>query len=141
MFVKYNKEGILSLPVPGGNTIILKPGVNPNINDEDWEKVAKNPVVNKKIENDIIVAMTSKLKTAKKAEDKKQVQESIQKELDNGASNDLAEYSAKEAIKLIEETYDVEMLKNWKYEEKRGKVVKSIEEQLSLIEKQGKSKS
>lgn len=138
MFVKYKKEGILSLPVAGGDTIILKPGVNPNINDETWAKIAKNPIVQKKIEEGIIVPMPSKLTTAKKAEDKKKVQDDIQEEVDKGAAHDLAEYNAKEAVKLISETFDVEILKNWKYEEKRSTVLKEIEEQLEKIEAQGK---
>ena len=101
MFVKYNKEGILSLPVPNGKTIILKPGVNPNINDDDWEKIAKNPVIQKKVQDGIIVPIPSKLKEAKKAEEKKQVQDDIQKEIDSGASQDLAEFSVKDAVKLL----------------------------------------
>lgn len=138
MFVKYNKEGILSLPVPGGKTIILKPGVNAHIDDDDWEKVAKNPIVKQKIEDEVIVPMPSKLKSTKKAEDKKKVEEDIQNELEDGASQDLAEYAVKDAIKLVQETFDVEVLKTWKYEEKRGKVTKAIEEQLDQIEQQAK---
>lgn len=140
MFVKYNKEGILSLPVPGGSAIVLKPGVNPNIKESDWSEVAKNPIIKKKIDDGIIVPMPSKLKTASNAEDKKKIKEDIQSELNSGAAKDLAEYTVKEAAKLITETYDVEILKQWKYEENRSTVQKAIDEQLELISSEGKKK-
>ena len=73
MFVKYNKEGILSLPVPGGSAIVLKPGVNPNIKENDWTETAKNPIIKKKIDDGIIVPMPSKLKAASNAEEKKKM--------------------------------------------------------------------
>jgi hypothetical protein len=140
MFVKYNKEGILSLPVPGGSAIVLKPGVNPNIKESDWSEVAKNPIIKKKIDDGIIVPMPSKLKTASNAEEKKKIKEEIQSELNSGAAKDLAEYTVKEAAKLITETYDVEILKQWKYEENRSTVQKAIDEQLELISSEGKKK-
>jgi len=140
MFVKYNKEGILSLPVPGGSAIVLKPGVNPNIKESDWTEIAKNPIIKKKIDDGIIVPMPSKLKTASNAEDKKKIKEEIQSELNSGAAKDLAEYTVKEAAKLITETYDVEILKQWKYEENRSTVQKAIDEQLELISSEGKKK-
>lgn len=140
MFVKYNKEGILSLPVPGGSAIVLKPGVNPNIKESDWSEVAKNPIIKKKIDDGIIVPMPSKLKTASNAEEKKKIKEEIQSELNSGAAKDLAEYTVKEAAKLITETYDVEILKQWKYEENRSTVQKAIDEQLDLISSEGKKK-
>ena len=140
MFVKYNKEGILSLPVPGGSAIVLKPGVNPNIKESDWTEIAKNPIIKKKIDDGIIVPMPSKLKTASNAEEKKKIKEEIQSELNSGAAKDLAEYTVKEAAKLITETYDVEILKQWKYEENRSTVQKAIDEQLELISSEGKKK-
>ena len=140
MFVKYNKEGILSLPVPGGSAIVLKPGVNPNIKESDWSEVAKNPIIKKKIDDGIIVPMPSKLKTASNAEDKKKIKEEIQSELNSGAAKELAEYTVKEAAKLITETYDVEILKQWKYEENRSTVQKAIDEQLELISSESKKK-
>jgi hypothetical protein len=140
MFVKYNKEGILSLPVPGGSAIVLKPGVNPNIKENDWSEVAKNPIIKKKIDDGIIVPMPSKLKIASNAEEKKKIKEEIQSELNSGAAKELAEYTVKEAAKLITETYDVEILKQWKYEENRSTVQKAIDEQLELISSEGKKK-
>jgi len=140
MFVKYNKEGILSLPVPGGSAIVLKPGVNPNIKESDWSEVAKNPIIKKKIDDGIIVPMPSKLKAASNADEKKKIKEEIQSELNSGAAKDLAEYTVKEAAKLITETYDVEILKQWKYEENRSTVQKAIDEQLELISSEGKKK-
>ncbi|MBL6722490.1 MAG: hypothetical protein ISQ13_00615 [Candidatus Margulisbacteria bacterium] len=140
MFVKYNKEGILSLPVPGGTAIVLKPGVNPNIKESDWSEVAKNPIIKKKIDDGIIVPMPSKLKAASNADEKKKIKEEIQSELNSGAAKDLAEYTVKEATKLITETYDVEILKQWKYEENRSTVQKAIDEQLELISSEGKKK-
>jgi len=140
MFVKYNKEGILSLPVPGGTAIVLKPGVNPNIKESDWSEVAKNPIIKKKIDDGIIVPMPSKLKAASNADEKKKIKEEIQSELNSGAAKDLPEYTVKEATKLITETYDVEILKQWKYEENRSTVQKAIDEQLELISSEGKKK-
>ncbi|NQY74608.1 MAG: hypothetical protein HRT90_07580 [Candidatus Margulisbacteria bacterium] len=140
MFVKYQKEGILSLPVPGGATIVLKPGVNPNIDEKDWKRIEKNPIIQKKIEAGIIIPMPSKLSSVKKAEEKKKVQEDIQNEIERGAAQDLAEYQAKEAVKIVKATYDVEVLKTWKYEEKRGTVLKTIEEQIEKILNEGTSK-
>ena len=140
MLIKYNKEGILSLPISGAKNIILKPGVNPNIKESDWTEVAKNPIIKKKIDDGIIVPMPSKLKTASNAEDKKKIKEEIQSELNSGAAKDLAEYTVKEATKLITETYDVEILKQWKYEENRSTVQKAIDEQLELISSEGKKK-
>lgn len=140
MFVKYKKEGILSLPVDKSSTIILKPGVNPNVDDTAWAKVVKNPIIKKKIEEGIIIPMPSKLSGSKKAEEKKKAQEEIQAELDKGAAEALAEYNAKDAANLVKETYDTEVLKSWKYEEKRGEVLKTIEEQLEKIANEGKPK-
>ncbi len=155
MIVKYNKQGILSLPVPevkradeknskfgkgAVKVLILKPGINPRINDADWERVSKNPLVKKKIDAKIIVPMPSKLKEIKKPEERKKIEDEIQKEKSQGACKDLAEYNAEDAIAIVKDTYDVNVLTDWSFEEKRSTVTRVISEKIAKITKREEPK-
>jgi hypothetical protein len=134
MIVKHNGKNLLSIANPEGKNIVLMPGNNVGIDPVLWESLTKdNKVLQAKIENRIIEVRHSKVETAK-PEEKKVVQKEVKEEIEKGASKDLAEFNAKEAAKIVAETYDVSILEEWSYEESRVSVKKAIDKQLKAIE-------
>lgn len=125
--IKYNKPNIC-----GFDGFRLIPGVN-RITVEQWEQVKilqplkvssgdiedVSPVIEPSIEKEDAKKGRGRSKKASKKDDSK---------------NELAQFSEKSAIALIDETVDSSLLKEWDSFEKREAVRKAIAAQLSKLE-------
>ncbi len=88
------------------NDVMLVPGVN-NITPEEWEKFKAPKLAQILIDKGEIVPQE---------EDK-----------------DIADLNAKDAIELIEDTFNVALLEEWKAGEERKTVIEAIEKQIKHI--------
>ena len=100
---------------------LIHPGNN-DISEKEWASISKDPMVKRNLETGIFVIGAG-------APSKK----SAPPEKETG--NTLSTLKEKEAIKVIEETFDIETLKKWGDAEKRKKVKSAIDAQLKEIKK------
>jgi len=156
-----NKQGIVT------KTLVLSPGHN-EISNEDWELIEPHlkdqiengfikPVaklVENKVDSDRVEKIQNKLKeveeTINKTEDKKEKKEleKEKKELEEALSKvkkkdklqpvSLEDLDSEEASKIVQDTFNLETLRNWKKSEGRESVRVSIMNQIEEIEKPGK---
>lgn len=125
MLLKYNGTRPLSIQMGGMNASVkvFIPGGN-EIKDVDWEIIKKHPDIARKIESKEIEVLSA---------------EAPAKTDDN--PSELSALSAKDAKKLVEETFDVVLLRKWRDEETRKPVSNSIDDQLKKIEDERKNDS
>jgi hypothetical protein len=103
--------------------VMLRPGMN-RIETEVWDALKKNPLIEAKIEH-------GHLKVALEGED-----------ADRVASNEsLTELHYKQAVKMIESTYERATLTAWRNSETRPVVIKAIDSQLKVLESSPVSES
>lgn len=98
----------------------LLPGAN-NIDEADYKRFSSHPIAKKWIEKGEIV-------TFKKEENNKDEENTVE------STKDL---NANEAIDLVEDTFSVSMLEEWKEKEDRKTVLEAIEKQLAELKGEG----
>ncbi len=130
MLVNYKKPNLLGVPYEGG-LLQIKPGVN-NIPDKIWKKVAENPTIKQKMG-------AGYLKIAAEAPEKPKSKVSDESQLDLDGEGEegnvsLSDMNATEATELINETFDEDLLLEWKKDETRKGVLKVLDEQIELVE-------
>lgn len=108
--VKNNAANIKGLGMPDG-TINLMPGVN-EIALAEWDKVKSHPVVAFWLKEGEIEVVSDPKKPLPP----------------------FGEIPMAEALALVNETFRVDLLNEWRANEKRGGVLAAIEEQLKIIE-------
>lgn len=125
MLLKYNGTRPLSIQMGGmdASVKVFIPGGN-EIKDADWEIIKKHPDMKRKIESKEIEILS----------------DSAPAKTDDNTS-ELSALSAKDAKKLVEETFDVVLLRKWRDEETRKPVSNSIDDQLKKIEDERKNDS
>lgn len=120
MLLKYTKNNVLTLNIPGNGTSViphtLLPGIN-EIEDQVWKELKSQPGVKR------LMAKSILLEKAPPTKDNKKV------------GKGLAKYSAEEAAFIVEETYDKRLLSDWLKLESRAVIKTAIETQLDVIEK------
>lgn len=123
MLLKYNGTRPLSIQMGGmdASVKVFIPGGN-EIKDSDWEIIKKHPDIARKIEAKEIEVLS----------------EAAPAKTDDNTS-ELSALSAKDAKKLVEETFDVVLLRKWREEETRKPVSNSIDDQLKKIEDERKN--
>lgn len=143
MLIRYKSENIISIPwkiVTEGKpeksgTIVLKPGWNPVL-DEVWACASSNSTIINKINDGKIIVKPSRI-LGLRGEEKKSVEEEIMEELKKGATKDLSDLNATEAIAIVKDTNDLNVLSNWAVDETRVTVGRAITEQMDAIKNQG----
>lgn len=111
-----NKRPKIVSPCPG---LVLLPGAN-HVRDEEWAKVAGGQFVQARLANGTLEVVVAP------------------KEDGAGAASSPKQMSAADAVKLVSQTYDEELLTDWLDEEKRSTVVAAIEKQFDRLEEAGK---
>jgi len=99
------------------------PGVN-SVSKQDWEKIKDHPHVKFKLENDDL-----KIISDKESGDE---QESAAAGVP-AAMHSLMEFSPKDALRIVDSTFDVDLLKSWEQDEKRKVVRVAIVAQVKKI--------
>lgn len=104
-----------------GTVVCLVPGVN-RISKEDWEEFSKHPDIKEMISNE-----DGKIQVVKEAK------EIPPENKDEDVHPDLAKMSVKEAVKVVEQCLNKELLNEWKSHEGRKAVLNVIEKQLDKL--------
>jgi hypothetical protein len=99
--------------------IVCTPGVN-KIEDEVWERVSKNPEMIKLLESDRVVVVRASDPDQKAAEKK-------------GEAVELFGLSLNDAMRVVGQTLNFELLEQWAESETRPKVKRAIEKQLDKL--------
>ena len=134
MLIKWNGKGPLSLilKASGSKPKILVPGVN-KFTKEEWEEFKEHPHIKRYMEE-----KPPKFELVSEKEPKPEEKAAAE---EKGEAVDLSQFSNKDAKEVIEETLNVELLKEWKKTENRKSLVAAIDKQLdSLIIKDKKDK-
>lgn len=123
MLCKYNGTGPwgVGTGVVDGSVVIFSPGTN-TIKDEDYELIKNHPEVKKRIESKALELIVESLASAKPSSS-------------DAPPTELGALNANDAKKLIAETHNTVELNKWKEEETRAGVIKAIDAQLALIDK------
>ena len=133
MLVRYDKENIwgIGIPIGGkktrtGNTplgsrlVTLTPGVN-RIEDGDWSRIKDHPKVLYALEEGYLEVVTEKQGEAEKT--------------DEGLSSpDLAGMLVKDAVGIIKDCLNLDLLEKWRGEDSRVGVQKAVADQLKKLE-------
>ena len=97
----------------------LLPGIN-SVSKEQWQAVATHPHVESKIESGDLEVVSMK--------------EADQEGFDATQVHSLDEFKNQKALKIIEGTYDINLLKTWGAQEKRGQIKQACNDQIARIE-------
>ena len=123
MLIRYTKTNVHTFPVTAEakEVVKLKPGLN-EFPSKVWKLWEKHPIVVGMIEDGDIELVN--LKSEAKGKAKPKVIGKDDKELR------IKELSAKDAIKVVKETFDRDMLERWQAEETRHTVKKELDKAL-----------
>jgi hypothetical protein len=139
MLVKWNGKNVWSIGkgMADGAVVQLVPGPN-ELEKADWEAIKDHPVVKARMEKDVIDMTRGKVKMLEVVVAKVETGSSD----DNSGSDDnneggstLSSLNATDAVKLIKETFNVELLRKWEEDETRKKPMAAIKAQFEAIEK------
>lgn len=148
MIVKYNRPNIHY-----AYGIRLIPGIN-NVDEKLWAIAADDSEIKRFVDSGIIEVVTPDQGTQKTSEDplaglseeeKAKLEEKAFGDNKDGVKKNaappelppvtpLSSFNDKKALSMVEETYDVKILKEWLDSEKRSKVKRAIEEQIQKLE-------
>jgi hypothetical protein len=117
MLINYGKVNVFAF----SPSLKLIPGIN-KVSDADWAKVKDHPKVKAYLADGTLKVVDGKA-------------DEIEPGSADAIDETLSGLSEKKAIDLIDETVDENLLLSWKSGEKRGKVIKAIDEQLAAIAK------
>lgn len=145
MLVNNKRLNILNI----GGEVILQPGVNdlPNHNAQTWQSLLdKYPKLASLVEDGLIVVVED----PGGSEDDDQgggepmpapSPQPFRKAATASAGNDLlSRYREKDAIRLIKETADDQLLNSWYEVEQRPPVIRAIEDQFAALARAGEPK-
>jgi len=145
MIINWTKQGLKTISIKAANkaskikkTVKLLPGFN-EVPDDEWKEIKQNPMIQKQIELGIIVEVAEKKEVKKKVKNGKG--EEIEKTVvESGKAKQLKDLDAEAVVAMVEDTFDVDLLKKWKKEESRDEIRAAIANQLEKILKGGNSK-
>lgn len=118
-----DKEVTLGFSIIGGRAgsteyIQLKSGVNRDVDEADWEKIKGMPLVGEllalgalKVQDDVEVVTTPSL----------------------DVSGGLASLPVKEALDAINDTFDLDILKEWDFAENRVRIKNAIAKRIKAV--------
>ena len=108
MIIHFDRPTVMTIfKSSGGQPIQLLPGAN-EVAETDWAEVQKDSTISSMLENGQLKVLSTK----------------------DGA----AQLPAKDAEKVIAQTYDISLLNKWKASDKRKPILAAIEKQLEMIE-------
>lgn len=136
VLIKSNKTNALSVSTgcASGEVVLLVPGQN-EIPADKWARVSKHPDIVKMLKATIIDPKVGKVPVLEVlAQGKgKTVDDSGNEE---GGETGLSSMNATNAVKLVKETFNTQVLKTWLEDESRVKVVAAIEKKLKEIDEE-----
>jgi len=141
MLVKWNRKHVWSIGTGSMDTSVIQfiPGPN-EIKKELWDKIKNHPVIKERMELDVIDEKRGKVKMLEvimpKADDSDDSDNGDDQDSDDQdqGSTSISSLNATDAVSLIKETYNVELLRSWQESESRAKPTKAIESQFKKIE-------
>jgi len=122
-------------------SITLIPGNN-ELTKEQYDAISKHPAFIDRISTGKysvigVVENVYESKNKKPAEsaesDESDESDSDENTDENTGSGTLSKFSLKNSLSMIEETFDIQLLEKWVTEDKRGKVLKAIKNQITKI--------
>lgn len=145
VLVKWNKPNVWSIAtgIGDGSVVQLVPGVN-HVPVDQWDLIKNHPEIKARQELDYIdpeqgkVKMLVLVKPTVKIEGDEPLSESKKEEKE--VAEGLSDLNVDDARKLVRETYNTQVLRDWAEDEARGTVLKQIEKQLEKIEKEREKK-
>lgn len=117
MIVSVNQPRVIHL-----SNKILVPGAN-QVDAKEFAEELKNPVVKKMVE-DMVISFDEKDLDGKSQDEKH-----------------LSKLQPKQAVDLIENTVEIELLEKWQNEDDRKQVQKAIEKQIEALKSEAKRRS
>lgn len=132
MIIEWKKNRLKIIPLlglkasKGASQLVLMPGFN-DVNDALWKEIkTKFKLIRFSLDEGDIVekVVTTKLETTNK-NGKKEVKE---KEVTS-----FKDMSSEDCIKIIDDTWDIKVMKNWKKEDDRADIRNYIDEHIAKI--------
>jgi|SRR5579859_609154 len=114
MILKWNQPNIHNI----GGLFLLQPGVNIEVKTSDWEKAKKIPLIQHYLQTKDLEVVDA-----------------------TGNNDDLSAFSVSEAVKLVAETFDRNVLNQWLKTDKRSTVTNAIQAQLDKVKVEPKDAS
>ena len=126
-----------------GSVVQFMPGTNTKTKEE-IEKIIKHPEVIARMESKVFDEKSNKMITKLEIMGYGKKEDESSNDSDNKGSDDsdedenegLAGMNYGDAVKLVKETYNTQVLKEWAEDESRKKVNDAIEKQLAKIDKE-----
>jgi len=138
VLVKWNMAHVMSVAtgLPDASVVQFVPGAN-EFTAEKWALIKDHPEIKARMEADVVVPNVGKMKKLEVLAQKKVVAPTPGKNpeapTDNGGSA-LSELNTEKSKKLIAETFNTPLLREWLESEARAGVKKAIESQMKKIE-------
>lgn len=112
MIIHFDRPTVMTIfKSSGGQPIQLLPGAN-EVGETDWAEVQKDSTIASMLEKGELKVLSNK----------------------DGAT----QLPAKDAEKIVAQTYDIQLLNKWKASDKRKPILAAIEKQLEMIEEKTK---
>jgi len=138
MLIRWNGKNVWSIGtgLMDASVVQIIPGPN-ELKKEHWEAIKKHPVVLERMKEEVIDMKRGKVMLLEIIEVKKAAPKNDNDENDNDDQDQAAILSlgAKEAKALIAETFNIELLREWKEAATRKGDLEAIEKQIAEIEK------
>ena len=136
VMLRFNRPGPMSIGtgLHDGSVILIKPGIN-EVTAEQFKVLKAHPIIKARMQDEVVDKKRGKVKMLEVlADEKTDKAEDVPADADE--SNGLSSLNQKESIKVVGETYDTGLLREWADKETRAGVGKAIEKQLAKIEKE-----
>lgn len=124
--IHYHKVNLLRI----GN-LRLMPGMN-QIPEEIWKEAKSHPLIQHRLNSGEITVLAQ----AKSGVQEKTLKNDLEKKVSETGenSNSLDSYSTNQAKDIVQNTFDLNLLRRWQTEETRKAVYKVVEAQIEKIE-------
>lgn len=121
----------------GYDKVILKIGANV-VDEKKFKKLNEVDVFKERLNKGLFLLKADILEKETDKESKKIAQEIKDEEKKKGASEDLSGFNVSEAKEIINETYDIELLKKWEDSEGRVSVQSAVKKRMEELLKEDK---
>ena len=144
MLVNWTKLGLKTIPLLNETgqvteTIFIQPGWN-HLKNVQWEQAIRNESIAKQVESGVIELQADKIEIVEeertfeddKGKSKKRKVKTVQTE-----GKDFSDLGAEEALKVIEDCYNLDTLASWRKVESRDELRAAIANRIEKIETAG----